>query len=95
MSDVKDLIERLRASGTANAPRNSKGIYMSICDEAAAALERLSAERDAAREALRHIAELPTREANFQRDRASVDVLIGGDAINIARAALKAEPVEP
>lgn len=97
MSDVKELIERLRASGTANAPRNSDSIVirMSICDEAASALERLSAERDEAREALRRIAALPTREANGQRDRASLDALTGGEAINIARAALKAEPVEP
>jgi hypothetical protein len=100
MSDVRELIERLRANGTANAPHNSNGIYMSICDDAAAALERLSAEMDAAREALRH---LPGVAENFMR-RFNVHDLPESDAqqwqaleheIARARAVLKAEPVEP
>ncbi|MGN6099860.1 MAG: hypothetical protein ACTHOR_01825 [Devosia sp.] len=57
MSDVKELIERLRASGTANAPRDGGGIHMSICDKAASAIERLISERDEAREALRPFAQ--------------------------------------
>lgn len=44
--------------------------------------------------ALRKIAGLPTREANGQKDRASLDVLTGGDAINIARAALSTKEAE-
>ena len=32
---IDGLAGRLRESGTKNAPRNSNGVYMSICDEAA------------------------------------------------------------
>jgi hypothetical protein len=53
MADTASLVERLRASGTRHAPKhNASGVYMSICDEAADALEaairetkRLEAER--------------------------------------------------
>ncbi|MGN6099858.1 MAG: hypothetical protein ACTHOR_01815 [Devosia sp.] len=84
--EYADLLAALQASGTANAPRNSDGIYMSICDEAATALERLSAERDAAMEALEPLARLglpkrPQGNAGFYSIR--------HNDISRARAALR------
>ncbi len=43
MGSNKELVERLKASGTKNAPRTGNGVYMSICDEAASAIEALEA----------------------------------------------------
>lgn len=46
--DIEKLISDLRASGTRNAPKNGNGVYMSICDQAADALEALAPLLDAA-----------------------------------------------
>jgi hypothetical protein len=55
-------------------------------------IAELEAEIEKLRAALEKIAGLPTREANGVRDGASVDVLTGGEAINLARKALSGEP---
>lgn len=39
-----DLVAKLRGSGTKNAPKGNRGVYMSICDDAADAIEALTAD---------------------------------------------------
>lgn len=85
---VNELVERLRASGTGNAPKNSDAVYMSICDEAADAITTLTAslsqaERD--RDSLKwanerisnslhaHVDALATAESELTRLRALVE----------------------
>jgi hypothetical protein len=81
---IKETAERLRADARA-ALDQPEYIDPDVMIEAAALIERLAG-------ALENIAGLPTREANGLPDGASVDVLTGGEAINIARRALSGEP---
>jgi hypothetical protein len=92
MSDVKELIDRL-------LDYHAHDMSDELAADAATALKRLSAEKDAAREALRHLSGVAE---NFMW-RFNVHDLPESDAqqwqaleheIARARAALEAEPVE-
>ena len=74
---IEGLAGRLRESGTKNAPRNSNGVYMSICDEAADDITALITRIRELEEALEPFAEAFERRRDFYARRRHADEAIG------------------